>query len=218
MEEIQGERALAWAKAEDERSLKILQADPQFAGLHADALAIVNAKDRIPAVGFAGNDELRNFWQDADHVRGIWRRTTLESYRSDSPAWELLLDVDALAKAEGANWVWSGVSCLPPEDRLCLVSLSDAGKDAVTVREFDTHTREFVAGGFKLPEGKHGLTWLDADTILVATEWEKGQLTPSGYPYIIKSVKRGQALADATELFRGDPKDVGADPFVLRDC
>ena len=218
MEEIQGERALAWAKAEDERSLKILQSDPQFAGLHADALAIVNAKDRIPAVRFAGNDELRNFWQDADHVRGIWRRTTLESYRSDSPTWELLLDVDALAKAEGANWVWSGVSCLPPEDRLCLVSLSDAGKDAVTVREFDTRAKAFVEGGFKLPEGKHDLAWLDADTILVATEWEKGQLTPSGYPYIIKSVKRSQMLAEAHELFRGESKDVAAASIVLRDA
>lgn len=103
MEEIEGERALAWAKAENERSLKVLQADPHFAGLHADAIAILNAKDRIPGVGFAGNDELRNFWQDPDHVRGIWRRTTLESYRTDTPDWELLLDVDALAKAEGAN-------------------------------------------------------------------------------------------------------------------
>jgi prolyl oligopeptidase len=218
MEEIQGERALAWARAEDERSLKILQADPQFAGLHADALAIVNAKDRIPGVGFAGNDELRNFWQDAEHVRGIWRRTTLNSYRTETPVWELLLDVDALAKAEGANWVWSGVSCLPPEDRLCLVSLSDAGKDAVTVREFDTHTKVFVEDGFKLPEGKHDLAWLDADTILVATEWEKGQLTTSGYPYIIKSVQRGQAPAEAHELFRGDARDVAAASIVLRDA
>jgi prolyl oligopeptidase len=219
MEEIQGERAIAWAKAEDERSLKILQADPQFAGLHADALAIVNAKDRIPGVGFAGDDELRNFWQDADHVRGIWRRTTLESYRSESPAWELLLDVDALAKAEGANWVWSGIDCLAPEDRLCLVSLSDAGKDAVTVREFDTRTKVFVEGGFSLPEGKHRVAWLDTDTILIATEWEKGELTTAGYPYIIKSVKRGQSLSEAHELFRGAAKDggYGVDPVVLRD-
>ncbi len=163
MEEIEGARALDWAKAENERSLKILEADPQFAGLHADALAIVNAKDRIPAVHFAGNDELRNFWQDADHVRGIWRRTTLDSYRGDTPDWELLLDVDALAKAENANWVWSGTDCLPPEDRLCLVSLSDAGKDAVTVREFDTGTKSFVAGGFSLPEGKHRAAWLDCE-------------------------------------------------------
>ena len=218
MEEIQGERALAWARAENERSLKLLEADPQFAGLHADALAIVNAKDRIPAVGFAGNDELRNFWQDAEHVRGIWRRTTLDSYRTEIPVWELLLDVDALAKTENANWVWSGASCLPPEDRLCLISLSDAGKDAVTVREFDTRAKAFVEDGFKLPEGKHDIAWLDADTILVGTEWEEGQLTTSGYPYIVKSVKRGQALAEAQELFRGEAKDVATSSIVLRNA
>ncbi len=219
MEEIKGERPIAWAKAENERSLKVLEADPQFAGLHADALAILNAKDRIPGVRFAGNDELRNFWQDADHVRGIWRRTFLESYRKESPEWETLLDVDALAKSEAANWVWSGADCLPPEDRLCLVSLSDAGKDAVTVREFDTRARAFVAGGFRLPEGKHRLAWLDSDTILVATEWEPGQLTTAGYPYIIKSIRRGNVLSEAHELFRGDPKDggYGVDPNVLRD-
>ncbi|MGH8135711.1 MAG: S9 family peptidase, partial [Steroidobacteraceae bacterium] len=218
MEDIDGERAIAWAKAENERSLKVLEGDPQFAGLHADALAIANAKDRIPAVAFAGNDELRDFWQDADHVRGIWRRTTLESYRTETPSWELLLDLDALAQSENANWVWSGVDCLPPENRLCLVSLSDAGKDAVTVREFDTRAQAFVDGGFSLPEGKHALAWLDADTILVATEWETGQLTTSGYPYVVKSLKRGQSLTGANELFRGDAKDVGVEPFVLRDA
>ena len=220
MEEIEGERALAWARVENERSLKVLQADPQFAKLHADALAILNAKDRIPGVNFAGSDELRNFWQDADHVRGIWRRTSLDSFRNETPAWELLLDVDALAKAEEANWVWSGVICLPPEDRQCLVSLSDAGKDAVFVREFDTRERVFVAGGFRLPEGKHRLSWLDADTILVATEWEKGQVTTAGYPYVVKSLKRGQPLSAAAELFRGNARDggYGVDPFVLRDA
>ena len=220
MEEIEGERALAWARAENERSLKVLQADPQFARLHADALAILNAKDRIPSVSFAGtDDELRNFWQDADHVRGIWRRTTLESYRGESPAWEVLIDVDVLAKAEQANWVWSDVSCLPPEDRLCLVSLSDAGRDAVVVREFDTRERAFVEGGFRLPEGKHRLAWLDADTILVATEWQQDELTTAGYPYIVKSLGRGQPLSAARELFRGDAKDggYGVNPFVLRD-
>ena len=220
MEEIEGERAIAWAKAENERSLKLLEADPQFAGLHADALAILNAKDRIPGVRFAGNDELRNFWQDADHVRGIWRRTTLDSYRKENPDWGMLLDVDALSQSEAANWVWSSTDCLPPEDRLCLVSLSDAGKDAVTVREFDTRSRAFVEGGFRLPEGKHRLSWLDADTILVATEWEPGQLTTAGYPYIIKSIKRGQTLPQAHELFRGDARDggYGVDPNVLRDA
>jgi len=173
MEEIEGTRALDWAKSQNARSLGVLQGDPRYADLEAKALAILNAKDRVPSVSFAGDGSLRNFWQDADHVRGLWRRTTLESYRTAEPAWETILDVDALAKAENANWVFKGVGCLPPDETRCLVTLSNGGKDAVTVREFDTTTRSFVSGGFVLPEGKQNYTWLDKDTLLVGREWAR---------------------------------------------
>lgn len=219
LEEIEGERALTFAKAENARSLPRLQNDPRYRQLHADALAIATAKDRIPVVGFAGDGALRNFWQDAEHVRGLWRDTTLESYRAGSPEWRTILDLDALSKAENANWVWKGVDCLPPEDRLCLVSLSDGGKDAVEVREFDARAGRFVDGGFKLPEGKHRVAWINTDTIAVATEWAEGEVTTSGYPFIVKYLKRGQALADAWEVFRGKADDggYGVSPYTLRD-
>ncbi|WP_165190961.1 prolyl oligopeptidase family serine peptidase [Caulobacter soli] len=218
MEEIEGERPLAWAKAQNDRSLAILQGDARYAGLESQALAILNAKDRIAGVSFAGDGSLRNFWQDADHVRGIWRATTLDSYRTAEPQWETILDVDALSKAEDANWVFKGADCLPPEETRCLLTLSDGGKDAVTVREFDTTTRTFVSGGFALPEGKQSVGWLDRDTLLVAREWEPGQVTRSGYAYVIKTLKRGQALADAQEVFRGTPEDVAASAYALRDA
>ncbi len=115
MEEIEGERPLAWAKAENTRSLGVLQGDTRYAGLESQALAILNARDRVPGVSFAGDGSLRNFWQDADHVRGIWRKTTLDSYRTATPQWETILDIDALSKAEDANWVFKGAGCLPPE-------------------------------------------------------------------------------------------------------
>ena len=114
MEEIEGARPLEWAKAENARSLPQLQNDPRYAGLYADALKIATAKDRIPGVWFAGDGALRDYWQDAEHVRGIWRTASLESYRSGNPAWKTLLDLDALSKAENANWVWKGADCLPP--------------------------------------------------------------------------------------------------------
>jgi len=218
MEEIEGERPLAWAKAENARSLGILQGDARYAGLESQALSILNAKDRVPGVSFAGDGSLRNFWQDAEHVRGIWRATTLDSYRTTQPRWETILDIDALSKAENANWVFKGVTCLPPEDTRCLVTLSNGGKDAVTIREFDTTTKAFVAGGFVLPEGKQNVGWLDKDTLLVAREWEPGQVTNSGYPYVVKALKRGQALADAKELFRGAPSDVSASAYTLTDA
>lgn len=218
MEEIEGTRALDWAKAQNTRSLGVLQGDPRYADLEAKALSILNAKDRVPGVSFAGDGSLRNFWQDADHVRGLWRKTTLDSYRTAEPAWETILDIDALTKAENANWVFKGASCLPPEETRCLVALSNGGKDAVTVREFDTTTKTFVPGGFVLPEGKQNYAWLDKDTLLVGREWAPGELTDSGYAYVLKALKRGQALDQAVEVYRGQKTDVSVSPFVLRDA
>jgi prolyl oligopeptidase len=219
MEEMEGAKALDFARTENARSLPLLQNDPRYAGLYGDALKVVTAKDRIPIVGFAGDGTLRNYWQDADHVRGLWRATDLASYRTGAPAWKTLLDLDALSKAEGANFVWKGADCLAPHDRLCLVSLSNGGKDAVEVREFDTQTGTFIVGGFHLPEGKHRVDWIDQDTLIVATEWSKGEVTTSGYPYVVKLLKRGQKLAEATRVFAGKPDDggYGVSPIVLRD-
>jgi prolyl oligopeptidase len=216
MEEIEGERAMAFARAENAASLPRLQNDPRYPGLYAEALKIATAADRIPAVGFAGGG-LRDFWQDATHVRGLWRATDLASYRDGAPAWRTLVDLDALARTEGANWVWHGATCLSPEDRLCLIELSDGGKDAAVVREFDVAAGRFVDGGFSLPESKSNYAWVDADTLVVATEWAPGELTESGYPYVAKLVKRGEPLSSAREVFRGQPKDVSVAPVVLRE-
>jgi len=216
LEDIEGERALAWARQENNKSLGVLQADPRFKTFEARALEILQAKDRIPFVSIEPTG-LYNFWQDEKNVRGLWRRTTLASYRTASPVWETVLDVDALAAAEGANWVFQGASCLPPEGTRCLISLSNGGKDANAVREFDLKTRRFVEGGFNLPEGKQSASWLDKDTIIVSREYGEGTLTKSGYPFVSKTLKRGQSLADAKEIFRGSAEDVQASVLVLRD-
>jgi prolyl oligopeptidase len=216
LEEIQGERALDWARQENARTLGELQADPRYQQFYDRALEILQASDRIPFVSFRP-DGLYNFWQDAQHVRGIVRRTTLASYRSANPQWETVLDVDALAAAEGKSWVYQGMNCLPPEERRCLVSLSDGGRDANVVREFDLVERRFVDGGFSLPDGKQFATWLDRDTILVGRDWGEGTMTASGYPFVIKRLRRGQALDLAQELYRGNASDVLASPAVLRD-
>jgi prolyl oligopeptidase len=217
MEEAEGAKALDFARSENSRSLPQLQNDPRYAGFYADALKIVTAKDRIPNVSIAGDGTLRDFWQDAEHVRGIWRSTTLASYRSATPVWKTLLDLDALSKAEGKNWVFKGAQCLRPDARLCLVSLSNGGKDAVEVREFDVSTGKFVEGGFHLPEAKANFSWIDKDTLAVATEWAPGDLTQSSYPYILKTLKRGQPLSAAQEVYRGEKTDVSVGPLVLRE-
>ncbi len=218
LEEVEGERAMEWVKAHNETSLGVLQGDPRYQGFYDQALAIVEARDRIPSAGFNRDGTLDGFWQDASHVRGIWRRTTMDSYRTAEPQWETILDFDALAAAEGKNWVYKGATCLQPEERLCLVSLSNGGKDAVTLREYDTEARAFVEGGIELPESKGGAAWIDRDTLLVSQDVGEGSMTDSGYPMTVRLLKRGQSLAEAVEVFRGVPSDVSVSGYTLRDA
>ena len=216
LEDKDGARAMAWVRDQNARTLPVLQGDPHYAKLYADALKIDQSEDRIPYPQFL-NGAVYNFWQDATHVRGIWRRTSLQSYRSASPQWTTVLDLDALAKREHANWVWKGTDCAEPAEQRCLISLSDGGEDAVTMREFDLNTRRFVPGGFVLPREKQEVAWVDPNTLLVARAWQPGQLTKSGYAYVVKRLRRGQPLSSAVEVFRGTPSDVATNPFAVHD-
>jgi prolyl oligopeptidase len=216
LEEVEGERALDWVRAENARTLADLQSDPRYDGFREAASIIVNAADRIPYSRFIG-DGLANFWQDETHVRGLWRRTTLASFKASEPEWEPILDVDALAGAEGRNWVFQGGPLLRPQDRLCLVALSNGGKDAAEWREYDLIAKRFVEGGFCLPESKQNAAWIDADALLVARDWGPGTMTTSGYPFVLKRWRRGTPLDAAEEIFRGSPDDVGVRSSVLRD-
>lgn len=217
LEEVEGGASLAWVRAQNARSLAALESDPRYPGLHEAALAIATAQDRIAYPHFLGTG-IANFWQDDRQVRGLWRRASLEAFAADRPEWEPVLDLDALAAAEARNWVYQGGTTLAPEDRLCLIALSDGGKDASEWREFDITAKSFVEGGFVLPEGKQSATWLDADTLLVAREWGAGTLTASGYPFILKRWRRGAPLEAAEEVFRGTPDDVSVRASVLRDA
>jgi len=216
LEDIEGARALDWARAENARSLPILESDPRFAPMRAEARAILTSPARIP-IGSIHNGAVYNFWQDEVHVRGLWRRASVESYRKGAPQWETLLDFDRLATDEGENWVSSEFACLSPEYRHCMVELSRGGGDTSTWREFDTATKTFVKGGFALPEAKSEVAWVDADTLLVGTDWGPGSLTDSGYPRIVKVWRRGTELAAATLLFEGSKTDVAVRAFVDQD-
>ena len=218
LEEVEGAEAMAFVRAENERSLAALTGDRRYETFRAEAFDILSSTARIPGPSFLG-DGIGNFWQDATNPKGLWRRTTLDSYRTDAPEWETLIDVDALSRAEGRDWVWKGARCLAPDETRCLISLSEGGKDAVVVREFDTRTKAFIADGFVLPEGKHRLEWFDLDTLLVASDFGPGTLTESGYPFIVKRLKRGQTLAEGIEIYRGDISDggYGVSPSVYRN-
>ena len=218
LEQVSSPPAMAWVNSHNAKSQAVLESDPRYAELYSEALALASARDRIPAPSFT-HGEIYNFWNDADHLRGIWRKTSLADYRTASPHWTTVLDIDALGKAEGKSWVFHGAECLRPDERRCLINLSDGGEDADEVREFDLDTGRFVEGGFHLPRGKHRVAWEDADTLLVASEWTPGDLTPSGYPYIVKRLHRGQPLSAAVEVYRGEKTDggYGVTPGQLRD-
>jgi prolyl oligopeptidase len=216
LEDVSSPRAMAWVQAENAKTLGVLEGDRRFAGLNADALAIAEARDRIPEPELIG-DQVYNFWRDDAHVRGLWRRTSKADYARADPHWTTVLDLDQLAASEHASWVWEGDNCPPPNYSRCMIALSDGGEDAVTEREFDLRTNSFVPGGFVLPHGKQTVDWLDDDTLIVARDWGPGTMTPSGYPFVVKTLKRGQSLDQAFEVYRGEPSDVSVDPAVLHD-
>jgi prolyl oligopeptidase len=209
LEDVQGEKALAWAKEHNKKTLAVLEARPEYKPVYKRTLEILDSKEKIPMPGIRA-DAIYNFWKDDAHERGIWRRTTLASYRTPTPQWETMLDVDALAKTEGKAWVFHGAACLPPAYVRCLISLSPGGSDAAEVREFDTRTKSFVPGGFFLPEAKSSYAWRDDDTLWVGTDFGKGSLTSSGYPRIVKLWKRGTPLSAAKTIFEGGVEDVGS--------
>ena len=215
LEDVEGERALAWVHQQNDRSLPVLENDPRYAARLAAAMEVAESRDRL-ALGQVRGGYLYNFWQDPDHVRGIWRRARLDGYAANNPRWETVLDIDALATAENANWVYQGANC-DPEGVRCLISLSNGGLDASTEREFDLRTRSFVDAGFVVPEAKSNTGWLDRDTLLVATNWGEGSLTESGYPYILKAWRRGTPLLSATEIMRGERTDVSISVATFED-
>jgi prolyl oligopeptidase len=216
LEEAHSERAMDWVAAENAKTTAALDSDPRFETLFHDAKILAEAQDRIPEPRVIGG-RIFNFWQDADHAHGIWRQTGVQDYQTAAPNWRTVVDLDALSKSEKANWFWKGADCSEPKEQRCMISLSDGGEDAVTLREFDVPTSRFIAGGFSLPSGKQGSAWADADTLLVAREWKPGELTRSGYAFVVKRIRRGQPLASAIEVFRGAADDVGVTPFCLSD-
>ena len=212
LEDVQGAEALAWVEAQNARTLAALTG-PDFDRDREAFRAILSASDKIPIV-FKRGPCLYNLWQDKTNPRGLWRRTTLDSYRSPSTEWDVLIDVDALGRDEGENWVWHGCTTLPPDHRRGLVVLSRGGADASVIREFDLEAREFIANGFVLPEAKSSVNWADADTLYVTSPLGDGHATTSGYARTVRRWRRGTPFADAETIFEGLATDVSVYAFV----
>jgi prolyl oligopeptidase len=209
LEDVASERALAWVGACNAESEAELAAAPGYTELRARLKTILDSKDRIPYVRRHGA-WFYNFWRDAEHERGIWRRTPMDEFRKPAPQWETVLDLDRLARDEDENWVWAGASFLKPHGDRVLVSLSRGGGDAHVVREFDLEAMAFVADGFTLPEAKGSAGWIDRDTLFVATDFGPGSMTSSGYPRVVKEWRRGAPLPEARTVYEAGPDDLSA--------
>lgn len=209
LEDVNGKKALEWVKHQKKQAIETITSSTQFDKFHQKNLTMAQSNERIPYVTQRG-DFLYNFWQNEQHIRGVYRRTTLEEYRKAKPKWETVIDFDLLAKAENEDWVFDSMVCHPEIPWMCLLCLSRGGSDAVVIREVNLSTKRFVENGFYLPEGKSLVEWLDKNTIYAATNIREGDSTESGYPAVIYTIKRGQALNQAEALFRTSLSTIGA--------
>jgi prolyl oligopeptidase len=214
LEEIAGDDQLDWVRKHNDPTVAEFSGET-FEQMRAEALEVLDTDARIPYVRRRG-EYLYNFWRDAANPRGLWQRTTLESYLTQDPAWDVIIDLDELAAADGEKWVWAGADVIEPDHTRALISLSPGGSDAAIVREFDMLKREFVTDGFELPEAKSRLSWEDHDTVLVGTDFGPDSMTESGYPRVVKRWRRGQPLAEAETLFTGPVTDVTVGAWVDR--
>ena len=207
LEDVTGDKPLAWVKEQNAKAEARLAQSAQFKQTEAGIREVLDSDARIPGVEKIG-DYYYNFWKDKQHERGVWRRTTLVEYRKAEPLWETVLDLDALNKAEGENWVWHGANCLRPEYTRCLIALSRGGADADVTREFDLSKKEWLKDGFFRAEAKGGLGWIDRDNVFVYTDFGDGTMTTSGYPRVVKRWQRGTPMSAATIVYEGTPEDM----------
>jgi len=212
LEDILGEQSLEWVRAENTRTLGVLEADPRFAEIEARALGIYNATDKIVYAERSGH-EMHDLWRDEVNVRGLWRKTSVEAYAAGNPIWETVLDFDELAKHDDRNWVYKGRDCLMSAGR-CMLRLSDGGTDSVELKEFDVAKRHFVEGGFETPNAKQSVAWVDEDTLMIATDFGPDSTNTSGYPRQVRLWNRDTALSEARLLFEGPASDAFEFPVV----
>ena len=213
LEEVEGEKSLAWVEEQNEETFTRYTQSNTFKKKYERIKKELNDDERIPSAYYQ-NGEMYNFWRDEKNVRGVWRKTSFKSYLKDEPIWENILDIDQLANDEGVNWLYKGADCLEPEYKRCLIRLSDGGTDAVTIREFDLEEKKFVKDGFNTYPSKQNASWINEDQILIGADFGEGTMNESGYPMQVKLWNRGESLEEAIIFFSGSYEKIFNFPFV----
>ncbi len=216
LEEVDGEKALEFVAGQNKVTIEKLSKEKDYQQIYDKSLEIYNSSERIAYPTIRGN-YVYNFWKDKDHERGIWRRCLLANYTNGKLDWETLLDIDELSKKDEIKWVYKGARGLYPSYNQFLVELSKGGGDAVITKEFDVNKKQFIENGFFIDEAKGEASYVDENTLIVATDFGEGTMTTSGYPSQVKLWKRGTRLKDAQLIYQGESTDVGTWGSVLRD-
>ncbi|MES2748692.1 MAG: prolyl oligopeptidase family serine peptidase [Bacteroidota bacterium] len=216
LEEVDGKKALEFVEKQNKTSLDVLTKHKDYQDIYDKSLAVLNATDRIAFPTIYG-DYIYNFWQDKEHERGIWRRTSTEKYNSGKPEWETVLDIDAMSKKDNIKWVFKGANGLYPKYNRFMVRLSKGGGDAVVIKEFDATTKSFLTDGFSMDEAKGNAGYWDENTLIVSSDFGPGTMTSSGYARQVKLWKRGTLLKDAQLIFEGETSDVASGGSTFRD-
>lgn len=217
LEEVNSEKSLAWVKTHNQRTVDELQKNSRYQKVTDESLAILSAKDKLPTISFH-NGYVYNFWTDTKNPRGLYRRTTYANYKTAKPNWEIILDIDKLGKDEGKSWVFHGCSKFRPNSDRCMMALSDGGKDAEEIREFDLQKKAFIKNGFFIPLAKSSFSWVDLDTLLISTDFGPGSLTESGYPREVRAMKRGQTISQAEKIFEIPAHHMSAHSYDICDA
>ena len=235
LEDVESEESLAFARDSNDKCLSQL-GDPKTKTTYSKVLEILESDDRIAYVTKYGTNEdgeviMYNLWKDSKNPKGLLRKTTFDSYKTSSPKWETVLDIDQLAEQDGISWVYKGNTKLSRsidplsksqggESNLytrSLMSLSRGGADATFIKEFDFLTEQFVPsseGGFTLPEAKTRASYKSRDVLYVGSDFGEGSLTDSGYPRVIKEWTRGTKIEDAPVVFEGEKTDVSVSMYT----
>lgn len=216
LEDIDGKKSSEFVDRQNKITIGKLGQKKEYQSIYAKSLEIYNSIDRIVYPTTHG-EFVYNFWQDKDHVRGIWRRTPKVNYINGNPAWETLLDIDELSKKDNIEWVYKGAAGLYPKYNRFIIYLSNGGGDASVKREFDADTRSFVENGFYMDAAKEQAEYVDENTLIVSIAAAKGTMTTSGYSRQVKLWKRGTLLKDARLIHEGDTTDVVNWGYIMRD-
>ena len=216
LENVDSQKALEFVKTQNKTTVNELSSEKNYQSIFDKSLEILNSNERIAYPSILG-DFVYNFWKDKDHVRGIWRRASLESYSSGEANWETLIDIDELSKKDSVKWVFKGSEGLYPDYNRFIIELSKGGGDAIVLKEFDVNKKQFIENGFSIEESKGSASYVDENTLIVSSDFGEGTMTTSGYPRQVKLWKRGTLLKDAQLIFEGEASDVGIWGYTVHD-